>query len=220
VGDLYINEEGKEYQRIMFKRNTLLVTTILLGLALAGSAIAMERPPQVQLKTDLGLIVVELNPKAAPKTVQNFLDYVSAGFYDNTIFHRVIKGFMIQGGGFTADLQRKKTRPPIENEAGNGLANKRGTIAMARTSDPHSATSQFFINVSDNNSLDFRSKTSHGWGYCVFGEVIKGLTVVTKIENSPTVTRNSLDDVPEKSIRIIKATVVDPNAKKTEKKSR
>mgnify|MGYP003912837897 FL=1 len=124
---------------------------------------------------------------------------------------------MIQGGGFTADFQRKKTKAPIENEADNGLTNKRGTISMARTSDPHSATSQFFINVVDNHSLDYRSKTSHGWGYCVFGEVIKGLTVVSKIENTPTTTRNSLQDVPEEPIRILKASIIDPNAKKNKK---
>ncbi|MGD9212983.1 MAG: peptidylprolyl isomerase [Desulfobacteraceae bacterium] len=201
----------------MSKLITLLVTISLWLSLTCCVALATDLPPQVLLKTDLGDIVVELNPKAAPKTVNNFLDYVSSGFYEKTIFHRVIKGFMIQGGGFTADLQRKKTKKAIENEADNGLTNKRGTIAMARTSDPHSATSQFFINVVDNNSLDFRSKTPHGWGYCVFGEVIKGLTVLSKIEETPTTTRNSMQDVPETPIRIIKASIIDPNAKKSEK---
>ena len=200
----------------MTKRKFLL-TTIWLWLTLSCTALAAEFPPLVKLETDMGNIVVELNPKAAPITVKNFLDYVSSGFYEGTTFHRVIKSFMIQGGGFTADFQRKKTKAPIENEADNGLTNKRGTISMARTSDPHSATSQFFINVVDNHSLDYRSKTSHGWGYCVFGEVIKGLTVVSKIENTPTTTRNSLQDVPEEPIRILKASIIDPNAKKNKK---
>ncbi len=193
---------------------------IFLCLPLTWSAaLAADLPPQVLLETDLGDIVIELNPTAAPKTVKNFMTYVSSGFYEKTIFHRVIKGFMIQGGGFTTDLQRKKTEDPIENEADNGLINKRGTIAMARTSDPHSATSQFFINVVDNNALDFRSKTAHGWGYCVFGEVIKGLTVITQIEETPTTTRNSLQDVPETPIRIIKAKIIDPKAKKATKQT-
>ncbi len=190
-----------------------LFSTILLWLMLTCTAMAVDRPPLVKLETDLGDIVVELNPTAAPKTVENFMKYVSSEFYNGTTFHRVIKGFMIQGGGFTADFQRKKTLAPIQNEADNGLSNKRGTIAMARTADPHSATSQFFINVADNHALDFRSKTAHGWGYCVFGEVVKGLTVVSKIENVATGTRNSLQDVPEKTIHILKASVIDPNAK-------
>lgn len=195
--------------------------TIFLWLTLTWSvALAADLPPQVLFETDMGNIVVELNPKAAPKTVKNFMDYVSSGFYDKTIFHRVIKGFMIQGGGFTTDLQRKETNAPIENEADNGLVNKRGTIAMARTSDPHSATAQFFINVVDNNALDFRSKTAHGWGYCVFGEVIKGLMVISKIEETPTTTRNSLQDVPETPIRILKASIIDPNAKKSTKQTK
>lgn len=200
----------------MTNRKFLLITT-LLWLTFNCMASAAELPPQVKFETDMGDIVVELNPKAAPKTVKNFMDYVSSGFYEDTTFHRVIKNFMIQGGGFTADFQRKKTKAPIENEADNGLNNKRGTIAMARTSDPHSATSQFFINVADNHSLDFRSKTPHGWGYCVFGEVIMGLTVVSKIENTTTTNRNSLQDVPEEPIRILKASIIDPNAKKNKK---
>lgn len=196
----------------------IFITLILLWIPLACLAAATDYPPQVMFKTDMGDIVVELNPKAAPKTVKNFMDYVASGYYDGTIFHRVIKGFMIQGGGFTADLQRKKTQAPIENEADNRLPNKRGTIAMARTSAPHSATSQFFINVVDNPALDFRSKTSHGWGYCVFGKVIKGLTVVSQIENTATTTRNSLRDVPEKTIHILKASVIEPNSKKSKEK--
>jgi peptidyl-prolyl cis-trans isomerase B (cyclophilin B) len=199
-------------------KKKFLLTTTWLWLSLSCTALAAERPPLVKLETDMGNIMVELNPKAAPKTVKNFLDYVSSGFYEGTTFHRVIKSFMIQGGGFTIDFQRKKTKAPIENEADNGLTNKRGTIAMARTSDPHSATSQFFINVVDNHALDYRSKTPHGWGYCVFGEVIKGLTVVSKIENTSTTTRNSLQDVPKEPIRIIKASIIDPNAKKSAKK--
>lgn len=195
----------------------LFITVMLLSIPLTCLAAATDFPPQVMLETDMGAIVLELNPEAAPKTVKNFMDYVSSGFYDGTIFHRVIKGFMIQGGGFTSDFQRKKNQSPVENEADNGLLNERGTIAMARTSDPHSATSQFFINAVDNPALNFRSKTPHGWGYCVFGKVIKGLTVVSQIESTPTTTRNAMRDVPEKPIRILKASLIDPNAKKIKK---
>lgn len=203
----------------MSKRSPLIMT-ILLWLTSTGLTMAAELPPLVNIKTELGDIVVELNPTAAPKTVENFLNYVSSGFYEGTTFHRVIKGFMIQGGGFTADFQRKKTKPPIENEADNGLSNDRGTIAMARTSDPHSATSQFFINVAENHSLNYRSKSPHGWGYCVFGKVVKGLTVVSKIEQVETETRNSLKDVPVETIHILKATVIDPNDKKKDKSAK
>ncbi|MCF6159674.1 MAG: peptidyl-prolyl cis-trans isomerase [wastewater metagenome] len=160
------------------------------------------------METTQGVIILELNPQAAPKTVENFLQYVQDGFYNGTNFHRVIKGFMIQGGGFTAEMQKKSTRAPVMNEADNGLKNHRGTIAMARTMDPHSATAQFFINTVDNAFLDHQGKTSRGWGYCVFGKVVKGMNVVDAIENSPTTTKQGYEDVPVSPI-IIKQAVVE-----------
>ncbi|MBO5565763.1 MAG: peptidyl-prolyl cis-trans isomerase [Succinivibrio sp.] len=161
----------------------------------------------VTLQTSLGDIVIELDYEKAPETSKNFESYVKEGFYDGTIFHRVIKGFMIQGGGLTADLSQKETHKPIKNEADNGLKNDVGTIAMARTNDPHSATSQFFINTVDNGFLNFTRKDMSGWGYCVFGKVVKGLDVVKKIEASKTETRSFYADVPVETIEIIKATL-------------
>lgn len=145
-----------------------------------------EDNPRVQLNTNMGSIVLELNRDKAPNTVDNFVQYVTDKFYDGTVFHRVIDGFMIQGGGFTQNLQKKTTRAPIKNEADNGLKNDDGTIAMARTNDPHSATAQFFINVKDNDFLNYRSATARGWGYAVFGKVIEGMDVVKKIKSVPT----------------------------------
>jgi len=147
---------------------------------------AAEDNPRVLLKTSLGEVVVELYPDKAPASVQNFLAYANEGFYQGTVFHRVIPGFMIQGGGMTADLRQKPTRPPIKNEASNGLKNERGTVAMARTGDPHSATAQFFINVADNAFLNHTAPTPQGWGYAVFGKVINGMEVVDKIAAVPT----------------------------------
>ena len=149
-----------------------------------------------------------MDPVAAPKSTENFLFYVNSGFYDNTIFHRVIKGFMIQGGGFDPGMNKKNTRPPIENEADNGLKNLKGTIAMARTAAPHSATSQFFINTVDNHFLDFKKKSRSGWGYCVFGKVIEGLEVVSKIEKKPTTRKMGYRDVPDTPIVIEQASVI------------
>jgi cyclophilin family peptidyl-prolyl cis-trans isomerase len=163
--------------------------------------------PRVHLETSQGRITLELDPKAAPITSNNFLSYASEGFYDGTIFHRVIKGFMIQGGGFTPDMQRKSTKDPILNEAGNGLKNERGTVAMARTSDPHSATSQFFINTVDNSFLDHKQKTPQGWGYCVFGKVVEGMNVVDAIENVPTTAKGGHGDVPSTPVIIERAVV-------------
>jgi cyclophilin family peptidyl-prolyl cis-trans isomerase len=160
----------------------------------------------VKLETNKGNIVIELDRQAAPVTVKNFLEYVEAGFYDGTIFHRVIPGFMIQGGGFTKDMQRKKTRSPIINEAKNGLSNKRGTIAMARTSDPNSATSQFFINHRDNTPLDYVAGGNPG--YAVFGKVTEGMDVVDAIAAVKTTTRNGMDDVPVEPVVIQSAKVV------------
>lgn len=157
----------------------------LLLLLVPASALAQEAP-RVEMQTSMGTIVLELNAEKAPKTVDNFLQYVEEGFYDNTLFHRVIDDFMIQGGGFTAGYERKETQPPIINEADNGLKNKTGTVAMARTADPHSATAQFFINVADNEFLDHSAKTPRGWGYAVFGEVVEGMDVVNKIKATST----------------------------------
>lgn len=162
----------------------------------------------IKLTTNLGVIILELDAEKAPKTVANFLDYVKAGHYDGTIFHRVIDGFMIQGGGFLPGMRQKPTNAPIENEAANGLKNLRGTIAMARTSDPHSATAQFFINVADNDFLDFRAPSGNGWGYCVFGRVVEGMDVVDKIRSVRTGSRGFHQDVPLEDIVIEKAEIV------------
>ena len=162
----------------------------------------------IKLTTNHGVIMLDLNAEKAPKTVANFLAYVEAGHYDNTVFHRVIKNFMIQGGGFEPDMKQKPCKAPIENEAANGLRNKRGSIAMARTGDPHSATAQFFINVVDNDFLDFKSPSGQGWGYCVFGEVSEGLDVVDKIRAVRTGNKGFHQDVPADDVIIEKAEVV------------
>jgi cyclophilin family peptidyl-prolyl cis-trans isomerase len=180
------------------------VAGFLLIASLSSAAIS-ESMPQVTLTTNYGDIVVQLDSTAAPKTVVNFLDYVNSKFYDGTIFHRVIKTFMIQGGGMTPDMKEKPTRAPIPNEANNGLKNMRGTIAMARTSDPNSATAQFFINTANNPPLDFRDKSVEGWGYCVFGKVVKGINVVDSIANVKTTSVGMYDDVPVTTIEIKKA---------------
>jgi len=180
----------------------LLIPT-LAALLLATSALAAN--PVVEMKTTAGAITIELYPDKAPKTVENFLAYVDAGFYDNTVFHRVIKGFMIQGGGFTKGMKQKETRPPIPNEADNGLKNARGTLAMARTNQPHSASSQFFINLVDNRMLDFRGKNLRGWGYCVFGKVIDGMEAVDTIAKLPTGARHGYRDVPLEDAIILSA---------------
>ncbi|MEX2352674.1 MAG: peptidylprolyl isomerase, partial [Gammaproteobacteria bacterium] len=151
---------------------------------------------KVQISTSLGDILLELDSEKAPKTVDNFIAYAESGHYNGTIFHRVISDFMIQGGGLDADMQTKKTREPIENEADNGLTNLEGSIAMARTPEPHSASSQFFINTTDNAFLNHRNKTDDGWGYCVFGKVVDGMDVVEKIEEVPTTRRSGYQDVP------------------------
>ena len=163
----------------------------------------------ITLKTTLGDIVIELNHEKAPITAKNFEEYVKSGFYKGTIFHRVIKGFMIQGGGLNSQLEQTETNAPIKNEADNGLKNDRGTIAMARTNDPHSATAQFFINTVDNSFLNFRSKDLSGWGYCVFGKVVEGMDVVDKIEKAKTTTVSYYQDVPVETIEILDATVED-----------
>lgn len=162
----------------------------------------------VRLHTSMGVIALELDEAKAPVTVKNFLDYVSAGHYDGTLFHRVIDGFMIQGGGFTADMQQKPTRAAIENEAANGLRNEPYSIAMARTPNPHSATSQFFINIADNSFLDFTSATPQGFGYCVFGRVTDGMDVVDRIRKVRTGNRAGHQDVPVEDVVIERAEMV------------
>ena len=162
----------------------------------------------VKLHTTLGEITIELDEAKAPVTARNFLDYVNSGFYTDTIFHRVIDSFMIQGGGFEPGLRQKATREPIRNEADNGLKNVAYSVAMARTPDPHSASSQFFINVTDNDFLDHSAPTPRGWGYCVFGRVVEGKEVVDQIRRVPTGTRGGHDDVPVEDVVIKKAEVV------------
>ncbi len=164
---------------------------------------AEQTNPIVEVETSKGSMRIELLLDKAPRTVNNFLQYVDDGFYDGTIFHRVIEDFMVQGGGFTEQMDQKPTLPPIQNEADNGLSNARGTLAMARTSDPHSATAQFFINTTDRNTfLDHQSKTSQGWGYCVFGKVVEGLDVVDQLRSTETCTRGGHQDVPVDAIVI------------------
>jgi peptidyl-prolyl cis-trans isomerase B (cyclophilin B) len=161
----------------------------------------------INLHTSLGLIGIELDHEHAPATVANFLQYARDGFYDGTLFHRVIPGFMIQGGGMESDMSQKPTRAPIRNEANNGLKNVVGSIAMARTSDPHSASSQFFINLKDNDFLDHRAPNSQGWGYCVFGQVVTGMDVVEAIAQVATTSRRGHQDVPAEDVVIVKAEV-------------
>src|SRR5450755_2161637 len=196
----------------MLRPNLLLLAA---GLAF-GAVQAQAANPQVDLETSAGKIRIELYPDAAPKTVENFLTYVKAKQYDGTQFHRVIPGFMIQGGGFTADFKQKPTpRPPVQNEAEMsskaGLLNVPGTVSMARTGDPHSATGQFFINVADNKFLNFREATPQGYGYTVFGKVVSGMDVVTKIAGAPTGAGGPFPkDVPQTAVMIKSATVVTP----------
>ncbi len=192
--------------------------TTFAALALFISYGVHAQNPQVEMRTSLGIIVIELQPENAPETVKNFLQYAKDGFYNGTIFHRVIADFMIQGGGFTPDMQQKKTRDAIKHEGGNGLRNQVGTIAMARTADPNSGTSQFFINVVDNQMLDFRGPGPQEIGYCVFGRVVKGLDVVNKIRNVDTATRAGHQNVPVQTVTIEKVTVIDAAAKPAVKK--
>jgi peptidyl-prolyl cis-trans isomerase B (cyclophilin B) len=159
----------------------------------------------IEMETSAGTMHIELDDEKAPLSAQNFLDYVRKGHYDGTVFHRVIKGFMLQGGGFDADMKQKPTAPTIQNEANNGLKNKRYTLAMARTSAPHSASSQFFINTVDNGFLDFTAESAQGWGYAVFGRVVKGTEVVDAIEKVRTGNRGGHSDVPLETVTILRA---------------
>lgn len=189
---------------------TAVIRLALLALIFATSSV-WAKNPIVDVRTNMGRFTIELYPDKAPKTVENFLQYVKSSFYDGTIFHRVIDGFMIQGGGFDPAMRQKATRGPIANEAEgalkNGLKNDTGTIAMARTANPHSATAQFFINVKDNGFLDFRDRSPQGYGYAVFGRVVEGMEVVLRISRVPTATRGAFQNVPASAVTIESVTL-------------
>lgn len=184
----------------------MLILTTTLSFATENKM--SSTPSKVKLTTSLGDIIIQLNPEKAPVTTANFLTYVNEGFYSGTIFHRIISGFMAQGGGFDTSFNQKATHAPIKNEADNGLSNKRGTIAMARTNIPDSATAQFFINYKDNSFLNHTSPTPSGWGYAVFGEVVEGMEVVDEMAKQPTGNRGGHQDVPKTDIVIEKAEVI------------
>ena len=193
------------------RMKAIYLTSIFMCLLLAilGNAAMSETNPKVQFETTKGNIVIELDAEKAPKTVENFLTYVNSGHYDGTIFHRVIPSFMIQGGGFDVDMKQKTTNATIQNEANNGLKNIKGSISMARTSAPHSATAQFFINVVDNAMLDFTSESPQGWGYAVFGQVTEGLDIVLTIEEVATGNHGGHQNVPLEPVVIEKATLLE-----------
>lgn len=188
----------------MNKRHTLglLALSVALSSAQFLPSVHAQSAPKVTLETSMGTVVVQLDPAKAPLSVSNFLQYVNDGHYNGTVFHRIIPNFMVQGGGFTPDNRQKPTRAPIAIESNNGLKNNRGTIAMARTNDPNSATAQFFINVVDNDFLNYRAPTTQGYGYAVFGQVISGMDVVDKIRATPT----GAQDRPLTTVTILKAT--------------
>ena len=191
--------------------STASLLFVVLVFGMVGSAAAQSgggaapNHPRVALETSQGRIVIELYRDKAPKTVDNFLQYVKSGHYDGTIFHRVIDGFMVQGGGFTAEMSQKPTKAPIQNEADNGLLNERGTLAMARTQDPNSASAQFFINLTDNEFLNHKGKSVQGWGYAVFGKVVEGMEVVDKIAKVPTGNKGGHQNVPTQPVVVTKA---------------
>ena len=196
----------------MTLKTLALASLVLVGSAASAAtapapAAAPAKNPRVALETSKGKIVIELDAAKAPNTTENFLSYVRSGFYDGTIFHRVIDNFMIQGGGFKADMTQKQAKAPIQNEADNGLKNDKYTVAMARTNDPHSASSQFFINTKDNAFLNHSGKSLQGWGYAVFGKVVEGFDVVDAIGKTPTTTKSGFQDVPATTVTITKATV-------------
>ncbi|GAA5088621.1 peptidylprolyl isomerase [Paenalcaligenes hermetiae] len=201
------------FQPVVF----FLLGLMMMALSLSAQATTssttqgntMSTNPKVLLQTNKGDITLELDAEKAPNTTQNFLNYVNAGFYNGTIFHRVINNFMIQGGGFEVGMKQKETNAPIENEANNGLKNDRYTIAMARTNDPHSATAQFFINVADNDFLNHTNPTPNGWGYAVFGKVVEGTDVVDSIKGVKTGNKGFHQDVPVEDVIIENATVVE-----------
>jgi len=195
--------------KTLFFLKALIIGAILTSTSLQATDTKTMSNPSVKFTTNQGVIVLELNAEAAPNTVANFVSYVEDGFYEGTIFHRIIPNFMAQGGGFTADFQQKGVKAAIENEADNGLKNDRGTIAMARTGDPHSATGQFFINLKDNDFLNHSSKTQQGWGYAVFGKVTEGMDVVDKMAAIPTGSGGMFPtDVPQEEVIIETAEIV------------
>jgi len=217
-----MNKYGKKSSsNPVFKWMEFIMKKILLSLFLLASVhnISFAANPQVKMKTNLGTIIIELNAEKAPKTVGNFLNYVQQGFYNDTIFHRVISNFMIQGGGFTQKFQQKPANAAIMNEAQNGLKNVKGSVAMARTGDPHSATAQFFINVKDNNFLDYKAPTPRHWGYAVFGKVIKGMNVVEKIRDVKTGSKGPFrQDVPLTNVIIEKVELIGADKPASSKK--
>jgi peptidyl-prolyl cis-trans isomerase B (cyclophilin B) len=182
---------------------------VLAFLAVHQIPVRASGEPRVMIETSQGKILVELYPGRAPLTVENFLGYVRSGFFDGTVFHRIVPGFVIQGGGFTPEMKEKRGLGPITNEADNGLPNDRGTLAMARTPDPHSASSQFFINLADNSFLNHKGKDFQGWGYAVFGKVIEGMEVVDAVAKVKTTSRGPYQDIPEEPIIFLKAKVID-----------
>jgi peptidyl-prolyl cis-trans isomerase B (cyclophilin B) len=192
----------------MKKLFTLLLALSALYLETGSSQMNPADTTTVQMQTSMGTITLELYPDKAPVTVENFLGYIRDGFYDGTVFHRVIPGFMLQGGGFGPDMAEKPTRSPIQNEANNGLKNDTGTVAMARTPNPHSASSQFFINLKDNDFLNFTAETQQGWGYAVFGKVSDGMDVVHAIAAVPTGSHGAHQDVPVEPVIIEKVTIL------------
>lgn len=196
----------------MLKKFSFIFSIIIFFIAFPFFTQAAQRNPKIIMKTSKGDITLELSADKAPITVENFLSYVDENFYDGTIFHRVIKGFMIQGGGLTPDLVEKPTKPPIKNEAANGLKNERGTIAMARMPEIDSATCQFFINHADNSFLDHKDNTAGGFGYAVFGKVIEGMDVVDDIANSKTIAKGGMNDVPRETILIISIRHLEANS--------
>jgi peptidyl-prolyl cis-trans isomerase B (cyclophilin B) len=196
--------QGKTMRNFIFSLMLLLTTTF----SFATENKMSDTASKVKLTTSLGEIIIQLNPEKAPISSANFLTYVNEGFYNSTLFHRVIPGFMAQGGGFDTDFNQKSVHDPIKNEADNGLTNKRGTLAMARTNVPNSATAQFFINYKDNASLNHTSPTASGWGYAVFGEVIEGMDIVDAMAKQPTGNRGGHQDVPKTDIVVEKAEVI------------
>ncbi len=188
---------------------TLFMMLVLTStLSFAKENTMSDTSPKIKFQTTMGDIVIQLDAEKAPISAENFLNYINAGFYTGTVFHRIIPGFMAQGGGFTTDFEQKPVKAAIKNEANNGLKNDRGTLAMARTNDPHSATAQFFINYKDNGSLNHTSESPSGWGYAVFGKVIEGMDVVDKMADAPTGNRGMHQDVPQTDIIIEKAEVI------------
>lgn len=189
---------------------TLFMMLLLTSMpTLAKEKTMSDSSPKVKFTTNLGAFVIQLNAEKAPKSTANFLDYVNDGFYEGTIFHRIIPGFMAQVGGFDTEFKQKEVNSPIQNEANNGLKNNRGTVAMARTNDPHSATAQFFINYKDNGFLNHTSESPSGWGYAVIGEVVEGMDVIDKMAEAPTANRGPHQDVPKTDIIVEKAEVIE-----------